>query len=147
MASWWPLLLPFAYLCHLCEEWWGGVGFAAWTRQALGVEVSPARFLLLNGFVWPLFLVCTIAAIRAPRFAWFLVAFATIVVLNGSLHLLGTLAYSSYSPGLVTGVLLYLPIGGWVLVRSASRMSSGLFWLGVAMGLLFHAAVAAIAFA
>jgi len=146
-ASWWPLLLSFAYLCHLCEEWWGGVGFVAWTRTALGVEVSPTRFLWLNGLVWPLFLAGTIAAIRVPKFAWFLVTFATILVINGAFHALGSLAYSSYSPGLVTGLLLYFPIGGLVLVRWANRLSPTAYGLAVAAGFLIHALVAVIAFA
>lgn len=47
--SWWPLLLPGAYLLHLGEEWWGGEGFALWMARAYGREVSTTRFLVLNG--------------------------------------------------------------------------------------------------
>lgn len=141
------LLLPLAYLAHLCEEWWGGEGFVAWTQHALGAGVSPVRFLVLNGIAGPLFLAGTVAGIRSPRFAWCLVAFASLVVLNGLLHALATLAFASYSPGVVTGLLLYLPIGGLVLRDGLGRMPTETFRLAVMAGVAVHAVVAVVAFA
>jgi hypothetical protein len=34
-------------------------------------------------------------------------SFGTVIVINAALHGLGTVVSSSYSPGLVTGLLLY----------------------------------------
>jgi uncharacterized protein with HXXEE motif len=144
---WWLLLLPLSYLLHLVEEWWGGEGFAAWTARAVGSPVSTTRFLILNSFVWPLFAVLTIAAILRPRLAWFPTTFATVVLVNAGLHLLGTLATSSYSPGLVTGVLLYLPLGIAALAQGRRVVSPGSFQRAVLLGFLIHAAVVVIAFA
>lgn len=147
VAAWWPLLLPLAYLLHLAEEWWGGGGMVAWTARALGREVSATRFLVLNGVVWPAVVVLTVAAVRRPALEWFLTAFSTVVVVNAGLHALGSLASGSYSPGLMTGLLLYLPIGGYTLIWTSRRLPPRGFGLAVVGGVLFHALVAVIAFA
>jgi len=147
VREWWPLLLPCAYLLHLAEEWWGGEGLGAWMARAYGREVSPSRFLLLNGVVWPLFAVLTAAALRKPALAWFPTTFSTIVLVNGLLHALGSLAIGSYSPGVVTGVLLYLPLGTYGLVVGRRRLPPRTFALAVLAGILVHVLVAVIAFA
>ena len=144
---WWPLLLPASYLLHLVEEWFGGEGFAAWTERALGQPVSTTRFLILNAVVWPSFAALTLAAIKRPAVAWFLTSFGTIVVINALLHALGTLASSSYSPGLVTGLLLYLPLGSLAIHRGRQELSGGAFARAVFLGVAAHIVVALIAFA
>jgi hypothetical protein len=54
------LLLPVAFLLHLAEEWFGGI--SAWTLIALGNEISPERFMLINGIAFPIFVAGTVAA-------------------------------------------------------------------------------------
>lgn len=141
------LLLPASYLLHLLEEWFAGEGFAVWTERALGQPVSPTRFLILNAIVWPLFTALTLAAIRTPALAWFPTTFGTIVVINAALHALGSLASSSYSPGLVTGLLLYLPVGTLAIRSGQRELSSATFTRAVLLGVAVHAVVAVIAFA
>ena len=48
-------------------------------------------------------------AARAP--ATTVATLATIVVINGSAHAIGSILTSSYSPGLMTGTLGWLPLG------------------------------------
>lgn len=144
--KWWPLFLPLSYLLHLCEEWWGGEGFAAWTERALGAPVSTTRFIVLNSIVWPLFAILTVLAMRRPKLAWFITTFGTIVLINAALHALGSLASWSYSPGLVTGVLLYLPFGAMAVASGLRELPPRTFITAVVLGFLVHAAVAVIAF-
>jgi hypothetical protein len=146
-AAWWPLALPLAYALHLAEEWYGGEGLFAWTERVLGAELSPPRFVILNAVVWPLFAALTVLAIRSRPYAWFLVTFATVVVVNASLHALGTLAFGSYSPGLVTGLALYLPLGGFTLVAGRKNLPSTRFVGALFLGVMIHVVVAFIAFA
>lgn len=144
---WWLLLLPISYLFHLAEEWWGGEGFAAWTALAVGSPVSTTRFIVLNSMVWPLFCSLTVAAILRPKLAWFPALFATVVLVNAALHILGSLVTSTYSPGLVTGLLFYLPVGAAAFVFSRRHATASAFRLAVFLGVLIHAIVAIIAFA
>jgi hypothetical protein len=70
-----------------------------------------------------------------------------VVLINAALHVLGTAASSSYSPGLATGVFLYLPVGGLAVTSGRRQLSHRTFGLAVALGFAVHALVAAIAFA
>jgi Protein of unknown function with HXXEE motif len=146
LTAWWPLLLPLSYLLHLGEEWWGGVGFAVWTERALGAPVSTTRFLVLNGIVWPSFAILTALAIRREQLRWFLTTFATLVVINAALHVLGSLGSWSYSPGLLTGLLLYFPVGGMTLALGVRELPPRVFLRAVILGFAIHAVVAVIAF-
>ena len=141
------ILLSVAYLAHLGEEWWGGPGFSAWTQSTLGSEVSPGRFVLINAIAWPLLTFGIIAALRSRSFAWFAATFAALVTLNGLLHLLTTAAFSSYSPGVVTGLLLYLPLGGFVLLSMSRSLTPPVFTGAIFAGAALHALAAVVAFA
>ena len=147
LARWWPLALPLAYALHLAEEWYGGEGLVAWTERVLGTELTPLRFVILNAVAWPIFAALTVLAIRITAYAWLLVMFATVLVVNALLHALGTLAFGAYSPGLVTGLLLYVPVGGLVLVAGHNRLPLRRFGGAMLLGVAIHVAVAFIAFA
>ena len=137
-------LLPFAYMVHMLEEWVGG--FSAWTATVLGQEVSPERFIIINSVALPLSCIGIAAALRWPRFSWFSVSFAALIVLNGVLHFLATLAFGSYSPGTLTGLLIYLPLGSFALRTSAKTMQPRTFYLALLFGFLVHGFVALAAF-
>jgi hypothetical protein len=145
LARWWPLLLPCSYLLHLAEEWWGGEGLAAWTWRTLGAPISTAELLALNGIVWPVLTVLTVLAVSRPGLRPVWTAFGTVIAVNGALHVLGSLATTSYSPGVVSGVLLYLPLGGYALARGRRDLAPRAFGGAVLIGLVLHAVVAAIA--
>ena len=142
---WWLLLLPASFLLHLVEEWWAGEGFSAWTARVFDPPIGSERFLLINGIAWPIFALATIAGILRPKLAWLPTALATLVTVNAGLHLLGTVATVAYSPGLVSGLLLYLPIGIAALSHGRRVLPSSSFRLGVVTGLLVHALVLVIA--
>lgn len=146
-VRWWPLLLPFAYALHVGEEWWGGEGVFVWTERVFGEQLSPLRFVVLNAVIWPLFAALTVLAIRHAAYEWFLVTFATLVVVNALLHVLGTVVFGSYSPGLVTGLLLYVPVGSLILVGGRRKLPQTRFVAAVAFGVVIHAVVAVVAFA
>lgn len=130
------LLLPIAFVLHFAEEWFGG--FSAWTLIALGTEVTPERFLLINGVALPLFGIGTLAALRFPRMAWFAASLAALFGLNGVVHTLATLGLGLYSPGTVTGLLLFIPLSVIVLRSSAARLSGAVFAGSILFGVLLH---------
>jgi hypothetical protein len=140
---WWPLLLPLGFLLHIGEEWFGD--FAVWTQDALRMPVSTTRFIMLNSIVWPSFAVLTVVAIRRPAWWWFVTTFATVVAINTVFHALGSLATWTYSPGLITALCLYLPVGGYALADGSRRLPSAAFGRAVLLGFAIHVAVAVIA--
>jgi hypothetical protein len=139
-------VLPAIFLVHLAEEWFGGEGLPAWTASALGASIRPTRFLVINGLAWPLFALLTVLGILRRRLTWLPVALAVLMVVNAVLHALGTLATGRYSPGLVTGLLLYLPVGLVALGYGRRALPPAHFQRAVVAGVLVHAAVVAVAF-
>ncbi len=142
----WPLLFPFSYALHLAEEYWGGNGFAEWFSRVLGADISVREFLLINSIIWPLMFLAALQSIRDERFAWVTVSLATIVLLNGAVHLLSSVLTGTYSPGVFTGVFLYIPLGAYGFRRQRRTVVGSRFWRAVGFGLLLHAVVAVVAY-
>lgn len=138
------MLLPVAFGAHIAEEWLGG--FSAWTATALGREVSIERFLIINAVAFPIVTGCVIASLRSASTAWLAASVATLLGLNGVLHTLATPAFGRYSPGAVTGLLLYIPLAGIVLRSLSSQLPTSTFSRAVMIGIFAHACVAVFAF-
>jgi hypothetical protein len=77
---------------------------------------------------------------------WLLVGFGAVVLVNAVAHLAATAATRSYSPGAVSGALLWLPLGAWTLAAGRRSLSGRDFGVGLAAGVLMHAAVTLLAF-
>ena len=133
-----------AYLVHLAEEWFGG--FPEWSRAIRGAGVSSKQFLLINACALVLFVILTARARRHPRMAWFPSLLATVFVINGVLHTLATLRYGVYSPGTVSGLLIFLPLGVFVLRAMWKHLSMAAFIVCLGSGGLVHGFVTFIAF-
>ena len=142
----WVWLFPLTYLIHIAEEQWGGEGFPAWVARFGGVPFTPANFLALNVGACLLMTVGLVLVLRFRAMRWLLCSFATVVLLNGLAHLAASLLTASYSPGLISGLLLWAPLGAAALARLRSRLTGRSFWSGVTVGLLMHAVVALLAF-
>jgi hypothetical protein len=138
-------LLPAAYACHLIEEWLGG--FPQWISRVIGAPLPDAAFLWINAVALAVMVLASRAASGREAHGWMGIAVATILFTNGIAHLLGSVVTGSYSPGLFTGVVLYLPLGGLVLLRAWTEAGEGGFARGVASGLGLHALVFVIAYA
>lgn len=130
-------------LLHVAEEWFGG--FPTWTGTVLGDGVSPERFVAINSVGLVLFAVGTLAALRYSGAAWLIVSFAALFVVNGVVHALATLNWGLYSPGVITGLLVYIPLGVVVLRRSAHRLPRPVFVRAILFGVLIHVVVTATA--
>ena len=84
----WILLLAPALALHVAEEWWGGPGLSAWAEEALGLTIPPESFLAINAVGVALLSAAIVGAVLSRRLAWLAVSVATLVVVNGAIHLL-----------------------------------------------------------
>ena len=108
---------------HIFEEFVFPGGFMDWyrkTRPTIQASITP-RFLVVVNVL--LIILCYDVAAMAGRpfgtMLWFLVA--ALLFANGIWHLVATIRTRSYSPGLVTGLALYVPMaiyGAVQLIRS-----------------------------
>ncbi|HEX8164026.1 MAG TPA: HXXEE domain-containing protein [Pyrinomonadaceae bacterium] len=136
-------LLPVTYAAHVLEEWRGG--FPAWWSRLTGVGLSVERFLSLNEIALALMTFGVVLAYAVRPLRWLFVAFGAAVLLNAASHLVACAATRSYSPGAITGALLWLPLG-WLVIRAGrDGLSRRSFAAGVAVGVAMHAVVALMA--
>ena len=63
------------------------------------------------------------------------VVLGTTVLVNGLTHTVQTLYHGEYVPGLVTGLLIWLPLGVMTLVRFKRSLSAQRYVLAIALGI------------
>lgn len=117
------LLLLAAYIAHQFEEHWidmlgNEYAFHAYVnalvRGIIGTDdlsvapLTPTGIFVINtSLVW----LVGVAAIVRARTHWFPVfAMAAIALVNGATHIFGSIVTLAYNPGLLTSVLLFLPL-------------------------------------
>ena len=126
MIIWMPLL---AAALHIVEEFvWPG-GFAAWYhayRPEIARSASPRYLFLVNAVLLG---VCALAGALGftPRGAALFLTIVAVLFGNAIFHLAATIRLRRYSPGVITGALLYLPLGvyGYSAVLHAHLATAG----------------------
>lgn len=140
----WAWLFPVTYLVHIVEEYWGG--FPVWISRFWGIESSSANFLAWNGAAWALMMLGVSLVLKTKSYRWLLVGFGTVVVINGAAHIIGSIVTRSYSPGLISGLLLFIPLGAITLIRAWKKVNRRTLRAGITIGILMHAVVVLLAF-
>lgn len=140
----WPWLFPFSYLIHIAEEYWGGDGYSAYLSRTKGVDLTRLRFLLMTA-IGLVLMVAGIPLAQMFRFPQLLlVILGTVVLVNGVSHGVSSLVKRSYNPGLVSGVLIWIPLGVITLAQLRDRMSTARFLTALMIGLAIQAVVSVL---
>ena len=114
---------PATYAVHLVEEYFVNDGFPVWAERALGIQLSNREFVAWNTFAFILICVGALLVSRYPRIRLIEIAMAIAVLGNAAAHIVGSLATWTYSPGLLTSVFVWIPLG-WLRLQTVSRESS-----------------------
>ena len=134
---WLPLL---CVLLHFGEEFvWPG-GFLAWYRAyrpEFAASLTVRFVVVVNGL---LILFTAWIGWFGPTAARGVSAWLTVMAglaANGVFHVRGTWLSRRYSPGVVTGVLLYIPVcawGYWFFLSHGTRLQLAInsFFVGIA---------------
>jgi hypothetical protein len=144
-SAWWMWSFPITYLIHLAEEYWGGEGYCAYLYRLRGVRLSTARFFFFQGLGIVLIVVGIFVSLhlRWPRF--FLAIVGALVLSNGTTHTVTALRHGGYGPGLVTCVLVWIPLGLVTLYLLSGEMPAARLALAAGIGVAIQATVAIIA--
>lgn len=127
------LLLLVTYALHIVEEY--TFGFPAWAEAHTGLAFTPEVFLRLNATFFGVMAAGVVAGMLFTPAQWLVIPLGTAVLINGTGHLVASLITWSYSPGLVTGTLLWIPLGLRIIRAARHRWPSA----GVAAGILLGA--------
>jgi len=141
----WIWLFPATYLVHLGEEVWGGEGYAAWISRLTGSPFPRSTLLLLNALLLVGMILVLSEAQRRGALCWVVIAIGTAVLGNSVLHLGMSLVTRTYSPGLITGTLLWLPLGLYSIWRGFARGERSDLWLGIVIGLVATVLISLVA--
>jgi hypothetical protein len=140
-------LFPASYALHLSEEYFAAGGFPRWAHRTLALDFSDAEFVAWNVFALVLMIVAAWLVSRDPKFRFIEIALAIAVLGNVVAHVLGSLITWTYSPGLVTGVCLWIPFGvvrlrrAWAASRRTARLAG--MYLGLSVVFVSLVVVAA----
>jgi len=137
-------LLP-VYMIHQYEEHAHG-RFVAFFNATVGnghaVLTDQSAFWINVLGVWVLFLVALFLA-RFVAVGLLLVP-VYLTLINGVIHILTSLRFKRYNPGLSTSVLLFLPWGIFLLIYTRGAIHSDPLYhlIGLLAAILVHAAIA-----
>lgn len=137
------LLAPVVFALHVAEE---APSFVAWFNSLVTPGISQGSFLRVNATA---LLITVTLAILTRTTKDKLSALATLAWLgflmlaNGLFHAVAALVHARYSPGVVTGLVLYLPYFAWYLRATVRRCGVGLTLVGAivaggALPMLLH---------
>lgn len=125
-----PWLFPAAYLLHIVEEYWG-VGH--------GINLSPARFFVYSGAAWALMVVGVFLG-RKLGFSQFIqLCLGAVFLVNGFSHLGKCVRVAGYDAGVITGTLIFIPLGALTLYALWNAMARRRYFVAVVLGLLMQA--------
>jgi len=136
------LLAPVVFVIHVVEE---APKFVSWFNRLVEPDISEPLFLSVNAtaFVITVVLAAVVATTREPVAAVIDLAWLSFLMLaNGLFHLIATVAHHSYCPGVVTGMILYLPYFAvlFSVVLTRFRVPVGVALIATVLGALPMAA-------
>ena len=131
-------LFALVYPLHILEEI-RGVGVSH------GINLSLKQFFILSAAACLLMVGGILLSIRL-RFPQLLeIIFATIFLLNALSHITNCIVIRGYDAGVITGTLIFIPLGVTSLIRLRNSMGLGRYFAGVALGLAGQAIITVLA--
>jgi hypothetical protein len=129
----WCWLLPVLYSVHIAEEFYAGAGFYTWVGSL--VPFNAASFLGVNVIIVSLIAGAVALGLAHGRLQLLFVAVAVQFLVHGLLiHPISSIWAGAISPGLVSGLVLLLPVASGLLLWARGPLSRWPFWGGVAVG-------------
>jgi hypothetical protein len=134
----WLWIFPLAYLLHVIEEF-RSVG------PSHGINVSLRTFLILSTVAW-LLMTCGIVLAHRFGFPHFMgVCLGATVFLNGLSHIINSLVYDRYDAGLISGSVIFIPLGLATLINLRNSMRGQRYIVGLLLGVVIQAIALIIA--
>jgi hypothetical protein len=145
-----PLIFVFlqlpVYMLHQLEEH-DDDRFRNWVNRVLGggreLLSKTAVFVINVPGVWGVNLVSLLLAATLDLGFGLIGIYLTIV--NGTVHVVQAIRMKGYNPGLITAILLFLPVGGLALwtIHAAGTISPAYDLLGFGTAIAIHLAIVA----
>lgn len=117
-----PYMILGAAVLHITEEFIFPGGFLEWGRKALtkfkklkmAESVDSGMAILVNA-LFVLFCIMNIVYYRQGSFMFY--TLTGLILFNAILHIGSSIAFRRYAPGLITSVVLYIPVSILILIN------------------------------
>jgi hypothetical protein len=101
--------LTAAYAIHIVEEY--RCGWLDWAQGLSGLQMHKGEFIIANSIVVVLGTVCSLVGYTQPLVSC---TFAGLALVNAlTAHIGATIAKRVWSPGIITSIVLFIPLGVW----------------------------------
>jgi len=136
--------LAIAAGIHIIEEFAFPGGFKRWWctyKPDIAASVSN-RFLVLINTILIVFSILVAIAVQAPKgngvAAW--LTLAALLFSNAIFHIIGAVQTNRYSPGMISGIVLYipLPVYGFIHFLRNGQASVGTALVALLLGGSYH---------
>jgi len=131
-------MFPLAFLIHIAEEFYAGVGLPVWYSNLFNTNLSTNTFITINATGFALVFLLALMHSLGMGSKLILVALGSLVFVNGWLHLGASLLSASYSPGTISGLLLFIPLGIITFKKVLPKLSGRDKVIGISLGILIH---------
>ncbi|HKR60887.1 MAG TPA: HXXEE domain-containing protein [Pyrinomonadaceae bacterium] len=142
-----PLLawsLAIAASVHIFEEFVFPGGFKAWWcayKPGIAPSVSN-NFLIVINAILIAFSILVAVAVQVPKgngiAAW--LTLAALLFSNAIFHIIGAVQTKRYSPGMISGIVLYIPLAvyGFIHFLANGQASIGTALIALLLGGSYH---------
>ncbi|MDR1348077.1 MAG: HXXEE domain-containing protein [Prevotellaceae bacterium] len=110
-------ILTVAYAAHILEEY--VLDWRKWVYETSGLTLEWTEFFTANFAVIILGIACSATGFEYPVFSYMFVALAAINAIFA--HLGTTIVKRKFSPGLITSVLLFIPVCTWAYIIAGEK--------------------------
>ncbi len=127
------ILVVISAFIHVVEEY--KFGWVEWANGFFS-EITVKQFMVIN----VLFIVlCVIAALIGKKHIVFSSSVFSLLLLNALVHIAPTIKQRTFSPGMVSAVFLFVPIGimGYVNILSNNLLTIYQFMISILLGVLW----------
>ena len=114
-------LVPFAYLLHLVDEYF--TGFPNWFSGLFNVDLSLNDFIIINSIGFIATIIITLLYSFDKVNSFIIASLGTLFFINGIIHIVSSIYTYTYSPGTLTGILIYLPLGYFIIKKIFPMLS------------------------
>jgi hypothetical protein len=110
-------ILTVAYAGHILEEY--VLDWRRWTVEVSGLQLEWTEFFIANFAVIILGISCSVTGFDCPVFSYMFVGLAAVNAIFA--HIGTTVVKRKFSPGLITSVILFLPLCTWAYIVAEGK--------------------------
>jgi hypothetical protein len=110
-------ILTVAYAGHILEEY--TLDWRKWAQETSKLKIEWAEFFIANFAVIILGVSCSVVGFDYPLFAYMFVGLAAVNAVFA--HIGTTIIKMRFSPGVITSVVLFVPICTWAYILAEKK--------------------------